>query len=100
MVAPISERIARPPQISAMISVTRKERGKRKIPTDPVNSKPPIVKNGITFVPMRLAATIDPTKIVERYVYAAAPAPPGCATRIIISGYYVILSARRKRAAS
>jgi len=66
MVAPISDRIARPPQISTMMSVTRKESGKRKIPTDPVNSKPPIVKKGITFVPIRLAATIDPTKMVER----------------------------------
>jgi hypothetical protein len=81
----MSERIARPPQISAMMSVTRKERGKRKIPTDPVNSKPPIVKNGITFVPIRLAATIDPTKMVERYVNAVVPAPPGCAIRIMIS---------------
>jgi hypothetical protein len=82
-----------------MMSVTRKERGKRKIPTDPVNSKPPIVKNGITFVPIRLAATIDPTKMVERYVNAVVQAPPGCAIRIMIFGYYEILRTRRKRAA-
>jgi hypothetical protein len=66
-----------------MISVTRKDIGNRKIPTEPVNSNPAIVKKGMIFVPIKLAATMEPTNRAERYVYADGLGPPAPETEYI-----------------